>query len=86
MTKSPKPRVGVLGAGQLARMLAQAGARCGVDVICAGQVGDCAGQVAPLVPVDLKDKNAVAAFAAKVDVVTIETENIDVSVLQGLNV
>jgi 5-(carboxyamino)imidazole ribonucleotide synthase len=84
--KTDKPRVGVLGAGQLALMLAQAGKKIGVEVICAGAPGDCAGKVAPLVPVDLENPGAVAAFAAQMDLVTIETENIDVAVLKGLNV
>jgi 5-(carboxyamino)imidazole ribonucleotide synthase len=47
-----KPRIGVLGAGQLALMLAQAGEKLGVDVICAGQPGDCAEQVATVMLVD----------------------------------
>jgi 5-(carboxyamino)imidazole ribonucleotide synthase len=84
--KNDKPRVGVLGAGQLALMLAEAGKKVGVEVICAGARGDCAGKVAPLVPVDLKKPAAVATFAKQVDLVTIETENIDVAVLKGLNV
>jgi 5-(carboxyamino)imidazole ribonucleotide synthase len=78
-------RVGVLGAGQLALMLADAAKTLGVEVICAGQSGDCAERVAPLVVVDLDDANAVAAFAERVDVVTIESENIDADVLRGLN-
>ena len=86
MTTSSRKRVGVLGAGQLALMLAQAGERLGVDVICAGRAGDCAGQVTPVVAVDLQSAAAVAAFAATVDVVTIESENIEVDVLGGVNV
>ena len=35
-----RTRVGVLGAGQLALMLAEAGERLGVEVICAGSPGD----------------------------------------------
>ena len=85
MKTSLRPRVGVLGAGQLALMLAQAGKQIDVDVICAGQPGDCAEQVAPLVAVDLNDAAAVAAFAADVDLLTIESENIDADVLHGLN-
>ena len=34
-----RPRIGILGAGQLALMLAQAGEALDVDVICAGQPG-----------------------------------------------
>jgi 5-(carboxyamino)imidazole ribonucleotide synthase len=66
-------------------MLADAAKALGVEVICAGQSGDCAERVAPLVVVDLDDAKDVAAFAAQVDVVTIESENIDAEVLRGLN-
>jgi 5-(carboxyamino)imidazole ribonucleotide synthase len=43
MSQNQRPRVGVLGAGQLALMLAQAGAEMGVDVICAGSRGTARG-------------------------------------------
>lgn len=85
MTSRVRPRIGILGAGQLALMLAQAGKALEVDVVCAGQRGDCAEQVAEVIPVDLDDAAAVAGFAADVDVVTIESENIHADVLQGLN-
>ena len=85
MTTRVKPRIGVLGAGQLALMLAQASQALDVEVICAGQPGDCAEQVAQIIPVDLDDAAAVAGFAATVDVVTIESENIHADVLQSLN-
>ena len=42
MTQTLRLRIGILGAGQLALMLAQAGKRLDVDVLCAGQPGDCA--------------------------------------------
>jgi 5-(carboxyamino)imidazole ribonucleotide synthase len=84
MTSGKPTRVGVLGAGQLALMLADAGRRIGVEVICAGQPGDCAERAAPLLVVDLDDAAQVAAFAAQNDVVTIESENISASVLDGL--
>jgi 5-(carboxyamino)imidazole ribonucleotide synthase len=85
MNDQKKIRVGVLGAGQLALMLAQAGERIGVEVACAGQPGDCAGQAATVVKVDLNDAKAVAAFAEQVDVVTVESENLELDVLHGLN-
>jgi 5-(carboxyamino)imidazole ribonucleotide synthase len=81
----PHIRVGILGAGQLAQMLAHASSRVGVEVICAGQPGDCAEQAAVVQSVNLDDAVAVAAFAAQVDLVTIESENIDAAVLRGLN-
>ena len=84
MINGPRPRIGILGAGQLALMLAQAGSELDVDVVCAGQPGDCAEQVVEVMVVDLDDATAVTAFAAQVDLVTIESENIHADVLQGL--
>lgn len=95
----PKPRIGILGAGQLALMLVEAACQIDKDgklaqtgegdgcaeIVCAGASGDCAGRVAPLVEVDLTDAAAVRRFAETVDRVTIESENIDAAVLHGLN-
>lgn len=86
-------RIGILGAGQLALMLAEAvpvlraklpEARH-IEVICAGSPGDCAERVAPVIETDLTDAGSVRAFAEQVDLVTVESENIDAAVLQGLN-
>ena len=85
MSDAMKPRVGVLGAGQLALMLAEAGRALGVEVVCAGRVGECAGAVAEIVSVDLESAEEVRAFAAGVDVLTLESENVDASVLVGLS-
>lgn len=84
MMKASRPRIGILGAGQLALMLAQAGKALDVDIVCAGQPGDCAEQAAQVVAVDLDDAAAVAAFATQVDLMTIESENIHTDVLHGL--
>ncbi len=83
---SSRPRIGILGAGQLALMLAQAAPALGIDVICAGQPGDCAEQAAQVVAVDLADAAAVARFTGEVDLLTIESENIDARVLRDLPV
>ncbi len=83
--KNSRQRIGILGAGQLALMLAQASAALNLEVVCAGQPGDCAGQVAEVRNVDLDDAEAVAAFAQGMDLVTVESENIHADVLQGLN-
>jgi 5-(carboxyamino)imidazole ribonucleotide synthase len=80
-----RPRIGILGAGQLALMLAEAATNLEVDILCAGRTGDCAEQAAPVLPVDLHDAAAVASFATQVDLLTIESENIDARVLHGLN-
>ena len=90
---SPPKRVGILGAGQLALMLAEALPTLAsklpetpsIEVICAGSPGDCAERVAPLIETDLTDDASVRRFAAQVDLVTVESENIDAAVLQGLN-
>ena len=82
-------RIGILGAGQLALMLAEAACQLGnaacAEIVCAGAPGDCAERVAQLVEVDLTDADAVRRFAETVDLVTIESENIDAAVLEGLN-
>jgi 5-(carboxyamino)imidazole ribonucleotide synthase len=81
---TPHARVGILGAGQLALMLAEAAPAVGASILCAGRPGDCAEQVAPVLPVDLNSPHAVAEFARHVDLLTIESENIDAHVLHGL--
>ncbi|KTF37806.1 5-(carboxyamino)imidazole ribonucleotide synthase [Xanthomonas translucens] len=69
--------VGILGGGQLARMLAVAGAPLGLRFVMLDTVADaCAGQVAPLQVGDYRDEAALAAFAAKVDVATFDFENV----------
>lgn len=84
MTSGRRPRVGILGAGQLALMLAEAAPAVDADILCAGRPGDCAEQVAPVLPVDLNDPHSVAEFSKSVDLLTIESENIDAHVLHGL--
>jgi 5-(carboxyamino)imidazole ribonucleotide synthase len=69
--------VGVLGGGQLARMLALAGAPLGVRFLIVDSVKDaCAGQVAPLLNADWRDFDALAEFARRTDVVTFDFENV----------
>lgn len=77
MSERRQPVVGILGGGQLARMLALAAAPLGVNsLIVDGSADACAGQVAPLVVADWADHVALEAFAAKVDVVTFDFENV----------
>ena len=69
--------VGVLGGGQLARMLALAGAPLGVRFLVVDSASDaCAGQVAPLLTADWRDFDALADFARRCDVVTFDFENV----------
>ncbi len=77
MNERSQPVLGVLGGGQLARMLALAAAPLGVNTLVVDGVADaCAGQVAPLVVADWTDYAALEAFAARVDVVTFDFENV----------
>jgi len=79
-TLSPTGRIGVLGGGQLGRMLALAAARLGLDVAIFDPQADCpAGRVAAeTVTAPYEDLDAVARFARSVDVVTYEFENVPV--------
>jgi 5-(carboxyamino)imidazole ribonucleotide synthase len=69
--------VGILGGGQLARMLALAGAPLGVRFLVVDSSTDaCASQVAPLLAADWRDFAALAEFARRSDVVTFDFENV----------
>ena len=74
---SRQPVLGILGGGQLARMLALAAAPLGVKTLVVdGSADACAGQVAPLVVCNWDDREALADFAGKVDAVTFDFENV----------
>ena len=69
--------VGILGGGQLARMMALAGAPMGLRFLVMDTAADaCAGQFAPLLVGDYRDESALAEFASKVDVATFDFENV----------
>ncbi len=69
--------VGILGGGQLARMLALAGAPLGVRfLVVDSSIDACASQVAPLLTADWRDFVALAEFARRSDVVTFDFENV----------
>ncbi len=78
-------KVGVLGGGQLARMLALAGYPLniqtqGIDPTEAA----CANQVMKVHLARYEDKSALQALASQVDVITYETENIPVATVEWL--
>ena len=69
--------VGILGGGQLARMMVLAGAPMGLRFELFDPAADaCGAQVAPLQVAAFDDEAALAAFAARVDVVTFDFENV----------
>ena len=80
----PGQTVGILGGGQLGRMFAIAARRMGYRVHAFDPTTDCpAGQVADLeVIADYDDLDAARRFAAGVDVVTFEFENIPAETLR----
>jgi 5-(carboxyamino)imidazole ribonucleotide synthase len=82
----PGSRIGILGGGQLGRMLALAAARLGMRVHVFEPAADtCAGQVVERVTrAAYDDLDALAAFSASVDVVTYEFENVDLAAVDAL--
>jgi 5-(carboxyamino)imidazole ribonucleotide synthase len=69
--------VGILGGGQLARMLALSGAPLGLRFLVMDSAADaCAAQFAPMVVGDYTDDAALAEFASRVDVATFDFENV----------
>ncbi len=69
--------VGILGGGQLARMLALSGAPLGLRFLVLDSTPDaCAAQFAPLLQADYRDEDALADFARRVDVATFDFENV----------
>jgi 5-(carboxyamino)imidazole ribonucleotide synthase len=79
----PGPTLGVVGGGQLGRMLAEAAAPLGVEVVVLDPTPDC-----PAAPVardqivgDFDDPDAFAELAARVDALTFEIELADSDLL-----
>ena len=77
--------VGILGGGQLARMMALSAAPLGLRFLVLDTAADaCAGQFAPMVVGDYTDQNALAEFASKIDVATFDFENVPAESAQWL--
>ena len=77
--------VGILGGGQLARMLVLAGAPLGVRFLVVDGAEDaCAGHVSPLLRADWRDFDTLEKFARQVDVATFDFENVPAETAQGL--
>ncbi len=70
-------KIGILGGGQLAKMLALAGYPLGINVICIDPALGCsATQVAKVVPSSFHDLEEISKHFHDVDCVTYETENL----------
>jgi 5-(carboxyamino)imidazole ribonucleotide synthase len=85
-TLAPGSIIGIIGGGQLGRMLALAAAPLGYRIhVYAPDAAPCAGEVAwKVTQAAYDDAAALATFAAEVDVVTFEFENIAVAPLSAL--
>ncbi len=69
--------VGILGGGQLARMLALSGAPLGLRFLVLDATADaCAAQFVPSLQADYRDQAGLAEFASRVDVATFDFENV----------
>ena len=76
-------RIGIVGGGQLGRMLGLAGAPLGLDcVFLDPSANACAGIVGELITAEFTDPGALDALAARADVVTVEFENVDIAELE----
>jgi 5-(carboxyamino)imidazole ribonucleotide synthase len=84
--RPPGSTIGILGGGQLGRMLSLAAARLGFKCHIYENAQDpCAAQVAnAFTQGAYTDRKALAAFAAAVDVVTYEFENVDLAAVEIL--
>ncbi|MFZ2405384.1 MAG: 5-(carboxyamino)imidazole ribonucleotide synthase [Methylobacter sp.] len=79
-------RVGVLGAGQLARMIALAGTPLGLDFIFLDPSADaCANKLGEPLIGDYNDPSLLAQLAERADVVTYEFENVPAEVAEFLS-
>ncbi|MFA6052649.1 MAG: 5-(carboxyamino)imidazole ribonucleotide synthase [Methylobacter sp.] len=77
--------VGVLGAGQLARMIALAGTPLGLDFIFLDPSSDaCANRLGEALIGDYNDPKLLAQLAERADVVTYEFENVPAEVAEFL--
>ena len=75
-------RIGIIGAGQLGRMLVEAGYPLGLEFRFYDRVADTpGGQVAPIVTGEFDDHARLAQFAKGCDVVTFDWENVPVESL-----
>ena len=77
-------RVGVIGGGQLARMMVPAAIELGVDIAVLGEAPDASAGIAVTAVGAASDADAVLAFAKDVDVVTFDHEHVPQPVLAAL--
>lgn len=76
-------KLGILGAGQLARMLSLAAHPLGIRTLCIDPAAEsCASKVTQVIQGDFNDAATISQFLKQVDIVTYETENIPLECTQ----
>jgi len=77
--------IGIVGAGQLGRMLALAGYRLGLGFVFLDKSKDApGGQIGDIILGEFSDPKKIAELAARVDMLTYDVENVPVEALAGL--
>lgn len=77
-------RVGVIGGGQLARMMVPAAVELGIDIRVLAEGPGMSAAIAATAEGDYHDVDTVLAFAREVDVVTFDHEHVPQDVLRAL--
>ena len=78
-------KIGIIGAGQLGRMLALAGYPLGVEFMFLDPGADAPGShVGPILQGDFGDAAALAELAKQVDLVTFDVENVPVDAIRAI--
>src|SRR5688500_3872287 len=78
-------KIGIIGAGQLGRMLALAGYPLGLRFVFLDQSTDApGGQVGRIIPGAFDDAEKLAELADQVDVVTFDVENVPVAAVEPI--
>jgi 5-(carboxyamino)imidazole ribonucleotide synthase len=77
-------RVGVIGGGQLARMMIAPAVEVGIDLRVLAEDEGMSAQLAATAVGDYRDLDTVRAFAADVDVITFDHEHVPQDVLRAL--
>jgi len=80
-------KIGVLGGGQLARMLSLAGYPLGIELICIDPSPDCsAQQVTTVIQADFYEIEIIKQHFHDVHCVTYETESLPIDAIQALSI
>lgn len=78
------PRVGVIGGGQLARMMSVPAINLGLHLKVLSEAADSSAEQATTMVGDYNNLEVVREFAKTVDVITFDHEHVPISVLQAL--